>query len=93
MWYVCVYFEVMKYVDFIVDFVGDIFFVKFNCVMEGIVCMVFVKFEYLNFGGFFKDWIVVWIIDVVEVVGDFELGGIIVELMSGNIGVGFVLVV
>lgn len=49
--------------------------------------------EYFNFGGSVKDCIVLVMIEDVEVKGILKFGVVIIELISGNIGVGLVWVV
>lgn len=79
------------YVDIIIVF-GNILFVCLNCVIEGFGVIVFVKFEYYNLVLSVKDCIGIVMINVVEVFGELKLGGIIVEFISGNIGIVFVMV-
>lgn len=76
----------------VIDLIGNMFFFCLNVVLEMIGCEIFGKVEFFNFGGFIKDCVVLGIICVVECSGVFKFGGIIVEGMVGNIGIGFVMV-
>lgn len=81
----------MEIYDDILGMFGNMLFVCFFC-----YCLsgnFVVKVEMFNLGLSVKDCIGVYMIDVVEVFGEFQLGGMIVELILGNIGFGFVIVV
>lgn len=73
-----------------VDFIGYIFLICFNSFSDEIGCEILGKVEFMNFGGFVKDWVVLGIIEIVEKEGKFKFGGIVVEGIVGNMGIGFV---
>lgn len=73
------------------DLIGNILLVCVMCFDIGF-CILYFKFELQNFGGFIKDCIGVVMIEVVECDGCLWFGGIIVEVIVGNIGFGLVLV-
>lgn len=54
---------------------------------------VYLKLEFMNLGSSVKDCIVLVMIEDVEVKGVLKFGDIIIELISGNIGIGLVMVV
>lgn len=77
------------------DLIGNMLLVwlKWLLEIEGFVCMLVMKLEIINFGGFVKDWFVLEMVLVVERDGLLRFGGTIVEFILGNIGVGLVIVV
>ena len=86
----------MRYVDSVVELIGNTPLVRLNKVTEGIVPkdgpIVVAKVEYLNPGGSIKDRIAVRMIDAAEEEGLLAPGGTIVEPTSGNTGVGLAMV-
>lgn len=86
----------MRYVDSVVELIGNTPLVRLNKVTEGIVPkdgpIVLAKVEYLNPGGSIKDRIAVRMIDAAEEEGLLAPGGTIVEPTSGNTGVGLAMV-
>jgi cystathionine beta-synthase len=82
----------MRYVDNVVDLIGNTPLVRLNRVTEGISATVLAKVEYLNPGGSVKDRIALRMIEEAEQAGLLRPGGTIVEPTSGNTGVGLALV-
>jgi len=82
----------MKYVDNVVELIGNTPLVKLNKVTDGIACTVLAKVEYFNPGGSIKDRIASRLIDDAERRGLLKPGGTIVEPTSGNTGIGLALV-
>jgi len=82
----------MRYVESVVDLVGNTPLVRLNRVTEGIEATVLAKVEYLNPGGSVKDRIALRMIEAAEADGRLRPGGTIVEPTSGNTGVGLALV-
>lgn len=75
----------------IIELIGNILFfcLKNFDVLEGVV--VYVKFEMMNSGGSIKDRLGDMLICDVFDLGKVKFGGVIIEVMVGNIGIGFVL--
>jgi cystathionine beta-synthase len=82
----------MRYVESVVDLVGNTPLVKLNSVTTGLRATVLAKVEYLNPGGSVKDRIAVRMIEAAEESGQLRPGGTIVEPTSGNTGVGLAMV-
>jgi cystathionine beta-synthase len=82
----------MRYVNSVVDLIGDTPLVKLNMVTEGIDALVLAKVEYVNPGGSVKDRIATRMIEDAERAGLLQPGGTIVEPTSGNTGVGLAMV-
>ena len=82
----------MRYVESVVDLIGDTPLVKLNSVTSGLRATVLAKIEYLNPGGSVKDRIAVRMIEAAEESGQLRPGGTIVEPTSGNTGVGLAIV-
>ncbi|NYI89515.1 cystathionine beta-synthase [Amycolatopsis endophytica] len=82
----------MKYVEHIVDLVGDTPLVKLNSLTEGLAPLVLAKVEYFNPGGSVKDRIALRMVEAAEASGELRPGGTIVEPTSGNTGVGLAMV-
>lgn len=82
----------MKYVNNVVELIGNTPLVKLNNVTEGIACTVLAKVEYFNPGGSIKDRIAARMVDEAEAKGLLKPGGTIVEPTSGNTGIGLALV-
>src|SRR3954451_13731541 len=78
----------MRYVDNVVDLVGNTPLVRLNSVTQGIAATVLAKVEYFNPGGSVKDRIALRMIEDAEKSGALKPGGTIVEPTSGNTGVG-----
>jgi cystathionine beta-synthase len=82
----------MRYVDNVVELIGNTPLVRLRHVTEGIPALVLAKVEYLNPGGSVKDRIAVRMVEEAEKSGLLRTGGTIVEPTSGNTGVGLALV-
>jgi cystathionine beta-synthase len=82
----------MRYVDSVVELIGNTPLVRLRAVTEGIPATVLAKVEYLNPGGSVKDRIAVRMVEEAEKAGLLRPGGTIVEPTSGNTGVGLALV-
>src|SRR3954466_11107629 len=82
----------MRYVDNVVEIIGDTPLVRLNHVTEGIEATVLAKVEYFNPGGSVKDRIALRMVLDAEQAGLLQPGGTIVEPTSGNTGVGLALV-
>ena len=84
----------MKYVESLLDLIGDTPLVRLNRTLDlpdgG--PLVLAKVEYLNPGGSVKDRIATRMIDAAEASGELQPGGTIVEPTSGNTGVGLAMV-
>src|SRR5258708_34083907 len=82
----------MRYVDNVVELIGDTPLVRLRNLTVGIEATVLAKIEYFNPGGSVKDRIAVRMVDEAEKAGALRPGGTIVEPTSGNTGVGLALV-
>src|SRR6201991_4554548 len=82
----------MRYVDNVVELIGNTPLGRLGRVAEGITATVLAKVEYLNPGGSVKDRIAVRMVEDAEKAGLLKPGGTIVEPTSGNTGVGLALV-
>jgi cystathionine beta-synthase len=82
----------MRYVESVVDLVGNTPLVKLNSVSSGLAATVLAKVEYVNPGGSVKDRIALRMIEAAEASGELKPGGTIVEPTSGNTGVGLAMV-
>src|SRR5438128_11635605 len=82
----------MRYVESVVDLVGNTPLVKLNSVTQGLAATVLAKVEYVNPGGSVKDRIALRMIEAAEASGELKPGGTIVEPTSGNTGVGLAMV-
>src|SRR3954470_22184335 len=82
----------MRYVDNVVEMIGNTPLVKLNRVTDGITATVLAKVEYFNPGGSVKDRIALRMVEDAEKAGLLRPGGTIVEPTSGNTGVGLALV-
>jgi cystathionine beta-synthase len=82
----------VRYVESLIDLVGNTPLVKLRRVTEGLAPTVLAKVEYFNPGGSVKDRIATRMIDAAEHSGALRPGGTIVEPTSGNTGVGLALV-
>src|SRR5262249_1264703 len=82
----------MRYVDNVVELIGDTPLVRLRNVTAGIEATVLAKVEYFNPGGSVKDRIAVRMVTEAEKAGLLRPGGTIVEPTSGNTDVGLALV-
>ncbi|MDT5023837.1 MAG: cystathionine beta-synthase, partial [Micromonosporaceae bacterium] len=82
----------MRYVDNVVELIGNTPLVRLRNLTEGIEATVLAKVEYFNPGGSVKDRIAVRMVEEAEKAGLLRPGGTIVEPTSGNTGVGLALV-
>jgi cystathionine beta-synthase len=82
----------MRYVDNVVELIGNTPLVRLRNVTQGIAATVLAKVEYFNPGGSVKDRIALRMIEEAEKAGLLRPGGTIVEPTSGNTGVGLALV-
>jgi cystathionine beta-synthase len=82
----------MRYVDNVVELIGNTPLVRLNRVTDGAATTVLAKVEYVNPGGSVKDRIALRMIEDAERAGLLRPGGTIVEPTSGNTGVGLALV-
>ncbi len=78
----------MKYLNNILDAIGDIPLVKLNKLAPAGGPTILVKPEYLNPAGSIKDRMALYIIEQAEKEGLLKPGGTIVENTSGNTGAG-----
>nr|HLL66208.1 cystathionine beta-synthase [Micromonosporaceae bacterium] len=82
----------MRYVDNVVELIGNTPLVRLRNVTAGITATVLAKVEYFNPGGSVKDRIAVRMVTEAEKAGLLRDGGTIVEPTSGNTGVGLALI-
>jgi cystathionine beta-synthase len=82
----------MRYVESVVDLVGNTPLVRLHSVTQGLAATVLAKVEYVNPGGSVKDRIALRMIEAAEASGELKAGGTIVEPTSGNTGVGLAMV-
>ncbi|HEY3260479.1 MAG TPA: cystathionine beta-synthase [Pseudonocardiaceae bacterium] len=82
----------MKYVEHVMDLVGNTPLVRLNRLTDGLRPLVLAKLEYLNPGGSVKDRIALRMVEAAERSGELRPGGTIVEPTSGNTGIGLALV-
>ncbi|HEX6492463.1 MAG TPA: pyridoxal-phosphate dependent enzyme, partial [Candidatus Dormibacteraeota bacterium] len=78
----------MRYLESILDAVGDTPLVRLHRVAAGLRPLVLAKVETLNPGGSIKDRIGLAMIEDAERRGLLEAGGTIIEPTSGNTGHG-----
>ncbi|MDH5381997.1 MAG: cystathionine beta-synthase [Cyclobacteriaceae bacterium] len=81
----------MKYLNHIVEAIGNTPLVKLNNVNKGIPGTILVKVEYMNPGHSMKDRIGLKMIEDAEREGKIKPGGTIIEGTSGNTGMGLAL--
>src|SRR3954447_19502568 len=97
------YLTTMRYSESVVDLIGNTPLVRLRCVTERLAPTVLAKLEYFNPGGSVKDRIAVRMVEAAggaggvrggaaEASGELRAGGTIVELTSGNTGVGLAIV-
>lgn len=82
----------MQIADSVVDLVGNTPLVRLRRVAAGLPCPVVVKLEAANPGGSVKDRPALAMIDAAERDGRLAPGGTLVEVTSGNTGVGLAIV-
>jgi cystathionine beta-synthase len=82
----------MRYVDNVVELIGNTPLVRLRSVTGDIQATVLAKVEYFNPGGSVKDRIALRMVEEAEKAGLLRPGGTIVEPTSGNTGVGLALV-
>jgi cystathionine beta-synthase len=82
----------MRYVDNVVELIGNTPLVRLRSVTRGIDALVLAKVEYFNPGGSVKDRIALRMVEQAEKAGLLSDGGTIVEPTSGNTGVGLALI-
>jgi cystathionine beta-synthase len=82
----------VKYVNSLLDLVGNTPLLRLHKVIDGARPVVLAKIEYLNPGGSVKDRIALRMVEAAEADGSLRPGGTIVEPTSGNTGVGLAMV-
>ncbi len=82
----------MKYLNHIIESIGNTPLVKLNHLNKGIKGTILVKVEYMNPGHSMKDRIGLKMIEDAEKKGVLKPGGTIIEGTSGNTGMGLALV-
>jgi cystathionine beta-synthase len=82
----------VKYVDSLMELVGDTPLLRLQQVTDGARATVLAKIEYMNPGGSVKDRIAKRMVEAAEADGSLKPGGTIVEPTSGNTGVGLAMV-
>lgn len=82
----------MKYLDNILQAIGDIPLIRLNRMAPSNGVKIYVKPEFLNPGGSIKDRMALHIIEKAERDGLLKPGGTIIENTSGNTGVGVAMV-
>jgi cystathionine beta-synthase len=82
----------VKYVNSLLDLVGNTPLLRLHKVIDGARPLVLAKIEYLNPGGSVKDRIALRMVEAAEADGSLRPGGTIVEPTSGNTGVGLAMV-
>jgi cystathionine beta-synthase len=82
----------MRYVEHVMDLVGQTPLVRLGRVAEGLRPTVLAKVEYFNPGGSVKDRIALRMIEAAEASGELRPGGTIVEPTSGNTGIGLAMI-
>ena len=83
--------ERMKYVENVLETIGDTPLVKLNKVAAGVAPTILAKVEFFNPGGSVKDRIGINIMKDEIAKGNLKPGGTIVECTSGNTGCGLAL--
>jgi len=82
----------LKYLNNILESIGNTPLIKMNKVAAGIPALVLAKVETFNPGHSIKDRIAVRMVDDAEADGRLKPGGTIIECTSGNTGMGLALV-
>jgi cystathionine beta-synthase len=81
----------MKYLNSIIETIGNTPLIKLNSVNKGISGTILVKVEYFNPGNSMKDRMALKMIEDAEKDGRLKPGGTIIEGTSGNTGMGLAL--
>ena len=81
----------MKYLNNILETIGDTPLIKLNKIVKEIDALVLAKVEYFNPGSSVKDRMALKMIEDAEKSGKLKAGGTIVEGTSGNTGMGLAL--
>jgi cystathionine beta-synthase len=81
----------MKYLNSIIEAIGNTPLVKLHSVTKGVQGTVLGKVEYFNPGNSVKDRMAVRMIEDAEKAGILQKGGTIIEGTSGNTGMGLAL--
>lgn len=81
----------MKYLNHIIEAIGNTPLVKLNKVTAGIKPTILAKVEYMNPGNSVKDRMAIRMIEDAEKAGILKPGGTIIEGTSGNTGMGLAL--
>ena len=81
----------MKYVNSIIDTIGNTPLIKLNRITSEIDALVMAKVESFNPGNSVKDRMAIKMIEDAEASGLLKPGGTIVEGTSGNTGMGLAL--
>ena len=79
----------MKYLNSIIETIGNTPLIKLNSINKGIPGTILVKVEYFNPGNSMKDRMALKMIEDAEKDGRLKPGGTIIEGTSGNTGMGF----
>ncbi|QNL21227.1 cystathionine beta-synthase [Hyphobacterium sp. CCMP332] len=81
----------MKYLNSIIETIGNTPLIKLNKVNRGIKGTILVKVEYFNPGNSMKDRMAIKMVEDAEKEGKLKPGGTIIEGTSGNTGMGLAL--
>ncbi|MCS6833082.1 MAG: cystathionine beta-synthase [Flammeovirgaceae bacterium] len=81
----------MKYLNSIIEAIGNTPLVKLNKVTQGIQGTILAKVEYFNPGNSVKDRMAIKMVEDAEKAGILRPGGTIIEGTSGNTGMGLAL--
>ncbi len=81
----------MKYLESIIETIGNTPLIKLNKVNRGIKGTILVKVEYFNPGNSMKDRMAIKMVEDAEKEGRLKPGGTIIEGTSGNTGMGLAL--
>ncbi len=81
----------MKYLNSIIETIGNTPLIKLNKVNKGIKGTILVKVEYFNPGNSMKDRMAIKMVEDAEKNGTLKPGGTIIEGTSGNTGMGLAL--
>lgn len=82
----------MKYLNNLIEGIGNTPLLKLNHVNKGVKGTILVKVEYFNPGNSIKDRIALKMIEDAEEQGILKPGGTVIEGTSGNTGMGLALV-
>src|SRR3954453_16381498 len=77
-----------KIANSITELIGETPVVKLNRIVDENSADVYLKLEYMNPGSSVKDRIALAMIEAAEKSGQLKPGGTIIELTSGNTGIG-----